>query len=126
MPDQPTLLHRRGYRCYAFYVPWERLGSEINGTHTFWRHFPNICLQLQEPSLPHLPLPACQFFLQLLNEHKSLPLGKWFGLSPFGTFLRMHTTSTAFTPLGLKPPPMAILAALVARIGRGMRRERQG
>src|SRR6218665_3739773 len=108
-----------------FTSPGERLGSEINGTHTLWRHFPNICLQLQEPILPRLPLPTCQFFLQLLNEHQSLLLGKWFGLSPFGTFLRMHTTSTAFTPLGLIPPPMAILAALVAGIGCGMRRERK-
>src|SRR6218665_923308 len=107
-----------------FIFPGERLGFEINGTHTFRRHFPNICFQLQEPILPRLPLPACQFFLQFLNKNKNLLLGKRISPSPFWTFLRITTTSPAFPPLGLKPPPMAILAALVARIGCGMRRER--
>src|SRR6218665_2170051 len=109
-----------------FIFPGERLGFEINGTHTFRRHFPNKCFQFQEPILTRLPLPAWQFFLQFLNKKKSLLLGKRFGLSPFGTFLPMHTTSTALSPPRLEPPPMAILAALVARIGCGMRRERQG
>src|SRR6218665_3981060 len=34
MPDQPTLLHRRGYRCYAFYFSWGKIGIR-NQRHTY-------------------------------------------------------------------------------------------